>query len=64
MTPDDGAPPLYVIPLEQPVGDPRLERAPADRRWFVFALSPQGLAEYQRIKREYASMAKGSRPIR
>lgn len=51
----------YVIPLEQPVSDPRLERAPADRRWFAFALSKQGLAEYQRIKQEYRSIPKGSR---
>jgi hypothetical protein len=61
VRPADGAPPRsYLIPLEQPVDDLRLERAPADRRWFAFALSPQGLAEYQRIKREYASIPKGS----
>jgi len=61
VRPADGAPPrTYLIPLEQPVSDPRLERAPADRRWFAFALSPQGLAEYLRIKREYASVPKGS----
>lgn len=64
VRPADGAPPRsYVIPLEQPVSDPRLERAPADRRWFAFALSPQGLAEYLRIKREYASIPKGSQGI-
>jgi hypothetical protein len=51
----------YRIPLEQPVHDPRLERAPVDRRWFAFGLSKQGLAEYQRIRREYAAIPKGSR---
>jgi hypothetical protein len=51
----------YVLPLEQPVQDPRLERAPVDRRWFAFALSKPGLAEYERIKREYASLPKGGR---
>lgn len=50
----------YLIPLEQPMIDPRLERAPSDRRWFAFALSSQGLAEYQRVKREYGSVPKGS----
>lgn len=53
----------YVIPLEQPTADARLERAPADRRWYAFALSPKGLAEYQRIKREYGSLPKGSSAI-
>lgn len=51
----------YTLPLEQPVRDPRLDPAPADRRWYAFALSSDGLAEYQRIKREYASVARGSR---
>lgn len=61
VKPADGSPSrTYLIPLEQPVHDPRLERAPADRRWFAFALSPKGLTEYQRIKREYASIPKGS----
>lgn len=59
--PDGSARRSYVLPLEQPVPDPRLERAPADRRWFAFALSKQGLAEYERIKREYASLPKGGR---
>ena len=64
VKPAGGAPPLsYLIPLEQPVSDPRLERAPADRRWFAFALSPQGLAEYRRIKREFNSIPKGSQAI-
>jgi hypothetical protein len=62
VEPTDGAPRrTYRIPLEQPTSDPRLERAPADRRWYAFALSPQGIAEHQRIKREYAAVAKGSR---
>lgn len=52
---------VYVLPLEQPVNDPRLERPPPERHWFAFALSPKGLAEYQRIKREYATVSKGSR---
>jgi hypothetical protein len=47
----------YLIP---PMIDPRLERAPSDRRWFAFAPSSQGLAEYQRVKREYGSVPKGS----
>lgn len=59
--PDGSARRTYLIPLEQPVNDVRLERPPADRRWFAFALSRQGLAEYQRIKQEYASVARGSR---
>ncbi len=59
--PDGSARRTYLIPLEQPVDDPRLEPPPANRRWFAFALSKPGLAEYQRIKREYASVAKGSR---
>ena len=59
--PDGSARRTYLIPLEQPVDDPRLERPPANRRWFAFGLSKPGLAEYQRIKREYASVAKGSR---
>ncbi len=59
--PDGSARRTYLIPLEQPVDDPRLERPPANRRWFAFALSKPGLAEFQRIKREYASAAKGSR---
>ena len=58
---DGSARRTYLIPLEQPVDDLRLERPPADRRWFAFALSKPALAEYQRIKREYASAAKGSR---
>lgn len=62
VDPADGAPRrTYRIPLEQPTSDPRLERAPPDRRWYAFALSPQGIAEYQRIKDEYAAVAKGSR---
>jgi hypothetical protein len=62
ITPADGSPVrTYVIPLDQPVSDPRLERPAPDRRWYAFALSPQGLAEYQRIKREYAMVPKGSR---
>lgn len=58
---DGSARRVYLIPLEQPVSDPRLERAPKDRRWFAFGLSKQGLVEYQRIKREYGSIPKGSR---
>ena len=58
---DGSARRAYEIPLEQPTTDPRLERAPADRRWYAFALSPRGLAEYERIKREYAAVPKGSR---
>ena len=50
----------YVLPLERPVDDPRLERAPAARRWYAIGLSPQGLAEYQRIKRDFAAAPKGS----
>jgi hypothetical protein len=62
VEPNDGATRrAYVIPLEQPASDARLERAPADRRWYAFALSPEGLAEYQRIRREYGSLPKGSR---
>jgi hypothetical protein len=61
--PDASARRSYALPLEQPVRDPRLEPAPADRRWYAFALSSHGLVEYQRIKREYASVAKGSRGI-
>lgn len=59
--PDGSARRTYLIPLERPVDDPRLEPPPANRRWFAFGLSKQGLAEYHRIKREYASVAKGSR---
>lgn len=59
--PDGSAKRSYLLPLEQPIQDPRLERAPADRRWFAFALSKHGLAEYERIKREYASLPKGGR---
>lgn len=62
VEPADGSPRrTYLLPLEQPVSDPRLERSPPDRRWFAFALSRPGLSEYQRIKREYASVSKGSR---
>ncbi|HET9025536.1 MAG TPA: hypothetical protein VFN64_13255 [Burkholderiaceae bacterium] len=62
VEPSDGsARRTYLIPLEQPVNDLRLERPPADRRWFAFGLSKPGLVEYQRIKREYASVPKGSR---
>ena len=62
VEPSDGsARRSYVIPLEQPTHEARLERAPANRRWFAFALSPQGIAEYQRVKRDYASLPKGSR---
>lgn len=62
VEPADGSPRRsYRIPLEQPAADPRLERPPADRRWYAFALSPHGIAEYQRIKREYALVARGSR---
>jgi hypothetical protein len=50
---------VYQLPLEQPVNDPRLEPPPANRRWFAFALSEKGLAEYRRIKRDFASI-KGS----
>ena len=59
--PDGAARRTYLIPLEQPVDDARLERPPANRRWFAFALSKPGLAEFQRIRREYAAAAKGSR---
>ena len=58
---DGSARRAYVLPLEQPIQDARLDRPPVDRRWFAFALSKQGLAEYERIKREYASLPKGGR---
>jgi hypothetical protein len=59
--PDGAARRTYRLPLDQPASDPRLEPPPPDRRWFAFALSSQGLAEYQRIKREYAAIPKGSK---
>jgi hypothetical protein len=58
---DGSARRAYLIPLEQPAADPRLEPAPPGRRWYAFALSPEGLAEYRRIQREYAAVPKGSR---
>jgi hypothetical protein len=63
VEPAAGAPKRrYELKLDAPQReDPRLERAPAGRRWFVFALSPQGVEEFERIKREYASIPKGSR---
>jgi hypothetical protein len=58
---DRSTPRSYVIPLDQPAADPRLEPAPPGRRWYAFALSAQGLGEYTRIKQNYASVPKGSR---
>jgi hypothetical protein len=46
-------------------GDPRLEPAPSGRRWYVFALGPQGVEVFHDLRRRLATVKRdGSNEIR
>jgi hypothetical protein len=62
IEPPDKAPKRsYAILLQQPQrDDPRLPRAPAGRVWQVFAMSPQSVAEFQKLKQEFKAIPKGT----
>lgn len=53
IEPKGGPASTQRIRLQQAVAaDARLERPPANRRWFVFALGDEGVAVFQAVRRE------------
>jgi hypothetical protein len=62
VQPPDNAPKRsYAILLQQPQrADPRLPPAPAGRVWQVFAMSPQSVAEFQKLKQDFKTIPKGT----
>ncbi len=61
LTPKDGKPSDYSIPLTAPVSrDPRLPSAPPGRRWDIFALTPEGQRDFLRMREAAVQMPSGS----
>lgn len=59
VTPKGGEASNHAIRLQQAVtADPRLEPAPADRRWYVFALGPQGVKVFDAVRRDVTAVRK------
>ena len=59
VMPKGGEPTQHLIRLQQDVAaDARLEPAPADRRWYVFALGPQGAKVFEAVRKEVAAVRK------
>jgi hypothetical protein len=57
--PKDGVPSSHRIRLQQAIAaDARLEPAPADRRWFVFALGSDGVKVFDSVRRDVAALRK------
>lgn len=61
LTPKDGKPAAYEVPLTAPVNrDPHLPAAPAGRRWEVFALTAEGQRDFMRMRESAVNLPSGS----
>ena len=59
VAPKGGEASSHVIRLQQAVAtDARLEPAPADRRWYVFALGPEGVKVFDAVRKDVAAVRK------
>jgi hypothetical protein len=57
--PKDAEPNSHRIRLQQAVAtDTRLEPAPPNRRWFVFALGAEGVKVFESVRRDVAALRK------